>query len=470
MIDARVLERSAIVFACSRRSPPLVRAAVVALCAGWALGSGCAARPATWRSVADQRWLELRSEAFIMATDLPRLTALERFRELEDAHHTVVDHLALVSARPRPRVEPFRIVHLARCSDLARTSQRTVAASVTEARDFSGTRLVVTCDDTRERRSAFIHEMIHALTAAHFTRLPPWLFEGLAAYYQTLRIEDSSIVIGLPPRGHLISDRLRYSGFPDSMQRRRYSGAPNLETLMSMTEDFYKGAVYYNYVGAWKFVHLLNSPPHRARFVAYLRSLLAGASPDDAWSAAFGDIDSDRIAAQYANYTKRMQIPRYRVVRRARAAFREPVVQNLLPGEVHALWIQLYLAGKSASDSVVRQAVREHLAAAAREDPRWTGATFWRAVQAYHGDDAGNRVQTERLLRSHAAREPRDVRAWAGLVTIGSSAPFPPPTSVLVARSPLAWPPWSRTSASCFAPPARPMLSTWSAGITPCAG
>jgi hypothetical protein len=40
--------------------------------------------------------------------------------------------------------------------------------------------------------------MTHVLTAAHFAGLPPWLTEGLAEYHETLRVEESSVVIGMP--------------------------------------------------------------------------------------------------------------------------------------------------------------------------------------------------------------------------------------------------------------------------------
>lgn len=422
-MDARELERFAVVLAGSRRSPPAVRAAVVALCACWALWSGCAARPATWRSVADRHWLELRSEAFILSTDLPRPTALERFRELEDARRVLLDQFALVAPGPRPHVPPLHIVHLARCSDLAATSQPTAAVSVTRDRDASGLRLVLACDSTYQRRAALMHEMTYMLTAAHFPRLRPWLVEGLARYYQTLRVENDSVVIGRPPPGHLISARTPRSSAPMMAQRIRYSGAPALETLTSMTDTFYTDARFYNYVGAWKLVHLLNSPPHRGRFVAYLRNLHAGVSLNDAWRAAFGDV-GDGIAAQYANYSKRMALQVYRVRRTAPAAFRDPIVTSLRPGEVHALWIQLHISG-SGTDSVVRNAIREHLSSMVREDPEWTGIQFWRAVQAHH-DDARDLGRAERLLRAYAAREPRDLRAWALLVRLGIDRAVPP--------------------------------------------
>lgn len=425
MIDAHTLEQSAVVVVCSRRSLLSVSAVVVALFACWAISSGCAARPATWRSVAERRWLELRSEAFILATDLPRLTALERFRELEEVHRALLDFFTLVAPGPRPHVEPFHILHLARCSDLAATSHGTVAGFVMDARDFSGTRLMVTCDATRERRDALLHQMTHALTAAHFTQLQPWLVEGLARYYQTLRVEDTSVIIGVPPPNQFTSDRRRHSGVPASLERMRYSGAPDLATLMSMTDAFYKRAVHDNHRGAWRLVHLLSSPTYRDRFVVYLRTLHAGSSPDGAWRAAFGDIAMDRIAAQYANYAKRMAVHRYRVRQTSRTV-RDPDVQALRPGEVHALWVRLYMARRSGADDDARTAVREHLSFMASEDPEWTGLSFWRAVQAHYSDDEGERERAEQLLRAYAVREPRDFRAWVGLVRIGINRSIPP--------------------------------------------
>lgn len=192
-----------------------------------------------------------------------------------------------------------------------------------------------------------------------------------------------------------------------------------------MSDDFCKSSVHYNLMGAWRLVHLLNSPAYRDRFVAYLPTLHAGASASDAWKATFGDIPIDRITSAYAHYTKRKQLPVYRMSRTSRAVARDPDIQTLRPGEVHATWIQLHMAGKSATDRVVRNAVREHLSSMPTEDPAWTGLPFWRAMLAYHSDEQVDRVQAERLLRAYAAREPRDFRAWAGLVRIGIERAIP---------------------------------------------
>jgi hypothetical protein len=388
-----------------------MRSAVVALFVFWAGVScgGAPARPPTWQSVAVQRWLELRSDSFVMWTDLPRSTALERFREIEQIRDVLLDHFALIAPGPAPVVTPFHHVHLENCAGLVAKKDRpgwqASFGFVGESLDWSDTRLVVTCENTERRSSLVVHEMTHVLTASYFAHLPRWLVEGLSEYYETLRVDDASVIIGIPP--------------PEYTQR-LVSAAPEFAALTSMSANFYDEKMYFNYAGAWKLVHLLSSPEHRGRFIAYLRALHAGGTGADAWRASFGDVGDDRIAAQYHSYGKRLGFRVYERPHVPRKGHRPPAVRNLRTGEAHAVWLRIYMAGSEYMfRTVFREAWRAHLAAMVREDPQWTGVQFWRALDTHRYGGFIGPAQAERLLRAYVEREPGDARAWSWLVSFG---------------------------------------------------
>ncbi len=380
----------------------------IVMVAGFALSSGCAHGP-TWQSAAERPWLELRSRDFVLSTDLDRSTALERFGELEEIRDTLIDHFGLIAPGPRPNVEPFHIVHVESCQDLAPVKPAGALAYVTVATDWSGARLMVTCEAWRGRRDVLLHEMTHVLTGAYFARLPPWLNEGLARYYETLQVEGGEVVIGTPPPYHLVLDRTSAMG-----------RVPSFARLTSMREAFYaKDTALVNYVGAWKLVHLLSSADHRDRFIAYLRALHRGRPAGDPWRAAFGDIGDDRIAAEYDEYTSRPRLDIYRGRRTPPSKRPAPLVRALRSGEVDALWIQLYMSGdRSGAGGDRRKAVGEHLVAMARHDAGWNGLLFWRALTGPYLRGGPDRARTQRELRAYAAREPNDVRVWRALVSL----------------------------------------------------
>lgn len=389
-----------------------MRPAVLALHVFW-IGVSCGGSPTrgpSWQSVAAQGWLELRSPSFVMWTDLPRATALERFREIDDMRGVLLDHFALIAPGQKPSVPPFHYVHLSDCAGLVATKDRRRGEEsfgfVGTSWDWSSTSLVVTCENSPERTRTVVHEMTHVVTATHLAHLPPWLAEGLATYFGSLRIEDDAVSIGLPPP--------RYT-------QRVMTGAPELAALMSMSgRDFYAGRqAYLNYAGAWKLVHLLSSPPHRRRFIAFLRALHAGVTPTDAWRMTFGDVGDDRIAEQYHSYGKRLGLRVYQRTHVPRKGYRPPGVRALRTGEAHAVWLRIYMAGGSIFRSTYRKALDEHLAAMAREDPRWSGVLFWRALETTWSGVAFGAVHAERLLRRYVRRQPDDARAWSSLVSIG---------------------------------------------------
>jgi hypothetical protein len=61
--------------------------------------------------------------------------------------------------------------------------------------------------------------------------------------------------------------------------------------------------------------------------------------------------------------------------------------------------------------------VRAHLDFAARDDPEWSGTTFWRAaVEFYFAEEDAEQTEVVRLLREYLDKEPGDAQARLGVV------------------------------------------------------
>lgn len=367
--------------------------------------AACGGPSATWRDVSARPWLELRSDAFVMATDLSEREARARFGELAALREAVLEHIGLVFPGAHPHLAPFRVVHLRSCGDVRRVHD-IAAGFVTRARDWSGMTLMVTCENQVLGRSLLVHELTHVVVRAVLPAGDPWLQEGLAQYYETIRIERGQVVIGAVPK------------------RGAAGRFVPIETVRKLRAAFYGPTIQHNYVAAWRLVHLLNSRHHHAAFVRYLTALRSGASEDAAWAASFGDV-AGKLEARYRDYGSGMLLDVYRGKDRSQGSpATRPAVRTLRRGEIHAVWLDMLLSsGVTRSDA--RGAAATHIRMLEAEDPGWSGATFWKAVVvAWHGGRP-RRGEAEKLLRAYVAAEPRDERGWTALVSVADSRIVP---------------------------------------------
>jgi Tfp pilus assembly protein PilF len=97
--------------------------------------------------------------------------------------------------------------------------------------------------------STAVHEYVHLLIDANFdrTKLPPWLSEGIAEYFETLRLDDKNIVLGDAQPEHL---RLLRRSPAIPLDEFFTLNAKDLRTMAPEKRRLY-------YAQAWAVVHLL---------------------------------------------------------------------------------------------------------------------------------------------------------------------------------------------------------------------
>lgn len=138
--------------------------------------------------------------------------------------------------------------------------------------------------DEKATYGTIFHEYVHFVVNNNFgrDRVPPWFNEGLAAYYQTFRLEtEQSAVVGEPPGAHL------------RFLRREEQLIP-LETLFNT--DYYQlrnqgshGASAF-YSEAWALMHFFQHAEkgaRRAQSSRFLELLLQGKPARAAFETAF---------------------------------------------------------------------------------------------------------------------------------------------------------------------------------------
>jgi len=186
-----------------------------------------------------------------------------------------------------------------------------------------------------QRHSVIKHELVHYLSGKIMRKQPPWLAEGLACYYETIRYdaEGGRIFVGTPP--------------PDRLRTARLTGVATLEALFAAKQvPADDGARFY--AAAWLTVHYLMNQRLTA-LAGYERALRDDASPEAAWTAAFGAQSPADLAAEVHRYLDggRYAILIYAFPADARGA--PPVAERrLTDADVHATRALLYLKGEQS--------------------------------------------------------------------------------------------------------------------------
>jgi hypothetical protein len=108
------------------------------------------------------------------------------------------------------------------------------------------------------------HEAMHVIAAGLFGRVPTWLNEGLAEYFETLSVENQRVTITPQPRWFEMAAQAHESGYPSE-----------LRTYMALRDaDWYDNNRDVHYAIAWSLVHfLMSSDRGRAAIANYLQEL-----------------------------------------------------------------------------------------------------------------------------------------------------------------------------------------------------
>jgi hypothetical protein len=379
------------------------------------LAAGCAAGPQARGAIADRRWVAVDAPHVTLYTDLGGNRGEAIARDIEARWAVMTDIYAgmLMPHKARPTIR-LTVVHLAECDELEAIvgDQAGVASTVP---DVLRQRIAVTCEkpDPATTRQVTSHEIAHLLNFHYFNRLPIWLEEGLATYFQTLSLGATEVVLGEYPLYH----------------HRRAVFLPTLGALLSMTQEaFY--ALPGAYIVAWRLVHLLatDNDGDNARFQDLLRALGNGTPAAAAWASAFGGAE-ERIQVAYREYMSRSHLQTW-VMPYAPPAPPPLRRRALTRGDVHDVWMQVVATFGAPKSRRAR--ARAYLRSAAADAAIWPAADYWSAMLDLH-DGALYRTTIDRFRR-YASRAPDDPRgatavliAAVGAVADDGLSPSAPP-------------------------------------------
>lgn len=226
------------------------------------LGLAVAALGCAGRLRADGRWTELRSDHFRVPTDVDPALAAREVPRVETV-------LAGIAARLRPaRPLPPRLDVL-----WIRATDGVDELGVAHARGYylphqgdepsTPPIVVVSGAPGRDVEEALVHELAHVLFVDAAPTAPPWLAEGMAAYWDTLDIDSRTLT------------------FDDA-----------------------------NAVHRFRVDALLESDAELApRLAAYIRRLGDGIAAERAWDESFAGISIDDLQRRYDRFDLRRRTP-----------------------------------------------------------------------------------------------------------------------------------------------------------------
>lgn len=143
------------------------------------------------------------------------------------------------------------------------------------------------------------HELTHRLIREYFPSAPPWLDEGLASYYQWMRISDDDIRIGSSKELHEVQAKLHDSPY-----------FPSLSQLLSLPRSGFYGQRSHGLYSAsfWLIETLHADAAHRVKFQQMLKDIAHGIRADKAWQKAFSVEETQRLDAAY-KFTREQGAP-----------------------------------------------------------------------------------------------------------------------------------------------------------------
>jgi tetratricopeptide (TPR) repeat protein len=377
--------------------------------------------PLTGPAAGGAPWTEIRSRHFTLRTDLDDAEALRALHAIEEIY-AVFKRVAFPSeSDPHDRID---VTVFARAKDYKAVAPRGSKGyfewSLPNELEPTPTMVMHGALDDDARR-VFQHELTHFFVHQAFGGVPVWFDEGLAEYYSTVTVANGFAYVGLrrPDWRINLQRAARWKAGRDDEIWVPIQALPTLDRLVSLTPaSFYlRGAESpmadrmstTNYVGAWGLVHLLHDGPaeYRRRYAALANLLQHGKPFVLAWRAAFGGVDTSRLAASYAHHFA-IPVTWHAVPFAPGPTTPQHEQRGMRDAEVHLLWARM-LRWSGASLELASR----HLEAAAASERDSPEVAFWRAEFA-----ASARRDVEEAVRGFDAalvKKPDDPRLLLGL-------------------------------------------------------
>jgi tetratricopeptide (TPR) repeat protein len=339
-----------------------------------------------------REWFELRSDHFVVRTDLSEEDAARTVIELEEVRATFTRFISSSAPQPAGRMQ---VVQLADGGDLEEFVRRGIAGLA--SRDVFA-RPITVMGVWRDSRLLPVleHELAHLVSFSVLPRQPSWFAEGLASYFETVRKDavKGAMIVGepLPDRIFLLQYR-----FPGGWGR-MVQGKP-----LAVTAEFE--------TAAWLLVHYLVDR-RSEQFDTFMDLLAAGKEPSAAFSSAFPDLTGERLDSELHAYFRRGALTTMSVPIPSWSG--DIAVRRLAPAEIRSMRAQIHaLAGNP-------EAAKREITQALSLDPGQPEAVAIRG--RLPGIDPSQQLA---LARTAAKLHPDDARAWIALLDALPKTPDP---------------------------------------------
>lgn len=404
--------------------PFLRRLASAGLLALASLGCASLRAPLTGPAQGGAPWTEVTSSHFVLRTDAEPREAQALVNQFEGLHAA----LAFVLQRPATTAARIELVRFERQKDLVEVAQRGPTERAYFSPQLPGdleprSALVFYGEELADvARETFLHELTHRFLHERFVALPLWLNEGLAQYYETLRVDDGRLLLGEPGGLDFWEQSfasMSWRGSQETLQVPLYRALSVWKLVDADRTAFYvargreKPGEASNedwtretasYASAWKLVHyFLNGPDagDRDRFQSFLQAVQRGGRAREAFLETFG-ADLPRLEASFRRYLLEARLQR-RVVEHPPAPVATPLqVRTMSDAEVHLLWAYLVPTKKGG-----RELARRQLDEALASDPRSSEVRYARAI-FFTGQQRFD--EADRELSTALAARPDDPR------------------------------------------------------------
>ncbi len=234
------------------------------------------------------------------------------------------------------------------------------------------------------------HEYAHLVLRSSLGQLPPWLKEGLAEFYATLRITDHATELGGVLPGRI-----------QTLEKSTWIPLPELMALSEQSQQrLDRSPADLFYAESWALTDMLAlSPEYAPGFKRFLALAGSGSPGLDALLSAYGK-SADAIARDLRNWLKQRRLPVIQLP--AVVAESVPVeVSDVSPIASRLLLAQVLLAAGEFDRAETRFTALAH---DAPDSPEVSAALGMIAL--HQGDSEGARRAWKRAIEQHIA-DPR---------------------------------------------------------------
>lgn len=160
-----------------------------------------------------------------------------------------------------------------------------------------------TLDDQTYPLSTIFHEYTHLVLNANLKNIPAWLSEGMAEYYETLKVDDNGkkVIIGSPQPYHVLL-----------LRRKPLIPLKELFAIDHSSKSYNEGdRVGIFYAESWALTHYLlqyENGKYAKQFPVLMGQLTDGADPETAFTQTF-QMSLNQMEDQLDRYVRQLTLP-----------------------------------------------------------------------------------------------------------------------------------------------------------------